>query len=36
VSIGIATLTPSDGVESVIARADADLYKRRASIAARP
>jgi diguanylate cyclase (GGDEF)-like protein len=36
VSIGIATLTPNDDVESVLARADADLYKRRASIAAKP
>jgi diguanylate cyclase (GGDEF)-like protein len=35
VSIGIATLNGEDDVESLIARADADLYKRRAAVAAR-
>jgi diguanylate cyclase (GGDEF)-like protein len=35
VSIGLATLNEDDDVESLIARADSDLYKRRAAVAAR-
>jgi len=35
VSIGIATLAATDDVETLIARADADLYKRRATISSK-